>query len=435
MPLTFLVSRQDEPARTDEFLFNQDRVLIGRDAASDLTLPDPNRMVSKQHALVERQEEAWSVTDLGSKNLTFLNERRLIPNQPVPIHDGDRLGIGDYSIAFRVVPEPVPEPEPEPYRGDVTMMMPGLANPFDEDARALADVVGRIARGHAAELPGRADDALRDAVARAFESVGEDASGVLALVASTVQPVDPTATAFAVPARRRYGPPPTLTPLASPPASAPAVPPPPLPPPAEPAWAASFDPSPPPPAAARDASDGEAHAAAQAVDLLLDAAVRLSKSQWQFRLEFLGQTVVDTPGTFALHTATPAEARAHLLDGRVPQDERNRRLALVEQAVEDVLVHQVAVLEGYREGVKDGVERLLAELDPENLPEDETEKRGVLGFSFGGRDRALERMERRYREIAAEHRSSFEKRLFRAAFVRAYLRTVDVARSDHGIGR
>jgi adenylate cyclase len=71
---------------------------IGRGAGNPLVLADDR--VSRRHALIHAQGEGefWLV-DLGSRNGTYLNDRRV--QQPVRLRDGDRLRVGGSVFMFR----------------------------------------------------------------------------------------------------------------------------------------------------------------------------------------------------------------------------------------------------------------------------------------------------------------------------------------------
>jgi hypothetical protein len=73
------------------------KYVIGRADDVDLCLDDIS--VSRRHALVAYLDGGWVVTDLGSRNGTWLNGWRL-PG-PAPIGPGDRLDLG--SCRFVVV--------------------------------------------------------------------------------------------------------------------------------------------------------------------------------------------------------------------------------------------------------------------------------------------------------------------------------------------
>ncbi|MDR5683025.1 MAG: FHA domain-containing protein [Armatimonadota bacterium] len=71
--------------------------VLGRSPAAQILLPD--EFASAQHARLVLHGSAFWVEDLGSKNGTYLNERRV--TAPVPIQDGDTLKIGQTVFRFR----------------------------------------------------------------------------------------------------------------------------------------------------------------------------------------------------------------------------------------------------------------------------------------------------------------------------------------------
>jgi hypothetical protein len=68
----------------------RDSILVGRSAACDVVLLTD--AVSRRHARFERTGEAWSVTDLGSMNGTFVGDVRV---ERAPVVRGTRLRLGD----------------------------------------------------------------------------------------------------------------------------------------------------------------------------------------------------------------------------------------------------------------------------------------------------------------------------------------------------
>ncbi len=114
------------------FNLTKDTIAIGRESANDIIINDPE--VSRQHARLIRQDEAYIMEDLGSTNGTFINGTRTVG--PNLLSDGDEIDLGEtvslvykapVSAALETIvspgavlatslePEPVePEPEPEP---------------------------------------------------------------------------------------------------------------------------------------------------------------------------------------------------------------------------------------------------------------------------------------------------------------------------------
>ncbi|WP_295391112.1 type VI secretion system-associated FHA domain protein TagH [uncultured Thiodictyon sp.] len=92
------------PATPTRLNIGEGGCTVGRSASNDLSLSDPDRVVSGHHVRLERRDDALWAIDLGSTNGTFLNrgEERLPAQQSVRLADGDTLAIGPYELAVAV---------------------------------------------------------------------------------------------------------------------------------------------------------------------------------------------------------------------------------------------------------------------------------------------------------------------------------------------
>src|SRR5829696_8690130 len=66
-------------------------ITLGR--ATECTIPIKDRYLSRRHAEIIFDSDAWIVRDLGSVNGTLLNGTKLIGS--APLHPGDRIMLGD----------------------------------------------------------------------------------------------------------------------------------------------------------------------------------------------------------------------------------------------------------------------------------------------------------------------------------------------------
>jgi type VI secretion system protein len=84
---------------------------IGRAADNDLVLPDPERVVSKQHCVIRQEDGRYVVVDL-SANGTFLNDgaNRLVRDHAVPLVAGDTIHLGAFTLT--VVSIILPDEDP-----------------------------------------------------------------------------------------------------------------------------------------------------------------------------------------------------------------------------------------------------------------------------------------------------------------------------------
>lgn len=146
---------------------------VGRASTCCIRIHDER--MSRRHALLSFDGEAVTVSDLGSRNGTFVNDRRA--DAPVRLTPGDRVRIGGSTFLF----EPSVDLVPSRFTGGAVV--------FDDEARldeALrvdaaaadpADLLGRLAlRLSAAEDPASALSAAAEVVTHGF---GAEAGGVL----------------------------------------------------------------------------------------------------------------------------------------------------------------------------------------------------------------------------------------------------------------
>jgi pSer/pThr/pTyr-binding forkhead associated (FHA) protein len=63
--------------------------------------------VSKRHAMIRRNESGFEVLDLSSRNGTWLNAQKLVPNKPYSFPSGSQLRMGQMRllVVYRSVPK------------------------------------------------------------------------------------------------------------------------------------------------------------------------------------------------------------------------------------------------------------------------------------------------------------------------------------------
>ncbi len=83
----------------DRIALAEGRVAIGQSSSNDIPLPfDPT--VSRLHAVLENLPSGWCISDLNSRNGTFLNGERIWGEQP--LRPGDEVRVGQTTLVFRV---------------------------------------------------------------------------------------------------------------------------------------------------------------------------------------------------------------------------------------------------------------------------------------------------------------------------------------------
>lgn len=87
------------PEQGTRFELKDSPVTLGRDSDSTIFLDDVT--VSRRHAELLRDNNVWTLTDVGSLNGSYVN-KKLIDSRD--LHSGDEVQIGKYRFLFLQVP-------------------------------------------------------------------------------------------------------------------------------------------------------------------------------------------------------------------------------------------------------------------------------------------------------------------------------------------
>jgi pSer/pThr/pTyr-binding forkhead associated (FHA) protein len=83
------------PSKGSRFLIATETVSIGRSPESDVFLDDVT--VSRSHAVINRSDSGFTLSDLGSLNGTYINNQSL---KSTPLQCGDEIQIGKFHLIF-----------------------------------------------------------------------------------------------------------------------------------------------------------------------------------------------------------------------------------------------------------------------------------------------------------------------------------------------
>jgi pSer/pThr/pTyr-binding forkhead associated (FHA) protein len=83
------------PSISSRFLLDSKNVKIGRDLNNEICFDDIT--VSRSHAMIEKNENGYSIRDLGSLNGTYLNA---VAIKESSIIAGDEIQIGKYHLTL-----------------------------------------------------------------------------------------------------------------------------------------------------------------------------------------------------------------------------------------------------------------------------------------------------------------------------------------------
>jgi len=99
--LTFGNGQQVQLSGESVAVGRYDHDLGGVQPEVDLSKFDGADTASRLHAVIERNGNNYSLTDLNSTNSTRINGKRLEPDTPIPVNDGDALQFGKITCTFK----------------------------------------------------------------------------------------------------------------------------------------------------------------------------------------------------------------------------------------------------------------------------------------------------------------------------------------------
>ncbi|MGH7496404.1 MAG: type VI secretion system-associated FHA domain protein [bacterium] len=420
MPVKLKVTLANQPSMEQEFLYHQDPITIGREKSNVLQLPDAVRkLVSRFHARIERNGEGFQLIDLDSRNHTFLNNQIVETGKAYPLRDGDRINIGGYILNFFVLRIPADD-APEPGVG---------LNPFLNEANELTRIFSRLGQKYALEEAMLRTENLQQALAEPLQELANSAVGEI------IQEVLGLRSAVPAPPPESFDPqwPDLLSQLQelqdeneklrreSRPLEQALVEP--RMPDLETTATGSY------------ASEPQYARLSRAFELLLETMVKLIQTPFKFVSEFEGRTIFQQAEVFKLYRSSAGDLHQQILASQVSEAKVNELLAQLKQAAENVITHQMALLEGYRACVEEGTRELLQRTDPEIIRRELGNQKLILGpisipwrrLPFFFQWKIWQAYRNRHRELATEDRGVIEQRLFHRAFMKGYDKRIAAA--------
>jgi type VI secretion system protein len=91
------------PGQIFEKSMEQGTITIGRSEENDWVLPDPERLVSSRHCVIQYKDRRYYLTDNSTNGVELLSAGiRLRRGNSEPLEDGEVIRIGDYEIRARI---------------------------------------------------------------------------------------------------------------------------------------------------------------------------------------------------------------------------------------------------------------------------------------------------------------------------------------------
>ena len=149
--LTITSYHKITPGQCPEKSMDQGVMAIGRNSDNDWVLPDPERLVSSQHCVIQYKDGRYYLTDNSTNGVELVNAGiRMRRGNSEPLQDGELIRIGDYEIQARIDFN-VQALDSQPFSGDSPNSFDGRGG--EQACTCTCDraaVPGRLVDGHAA---------------------------------------------------------------------------------------------------------------------------------------------------------------------------------------------------------------------------------------------------------------------------------------------
>lgn len=337
MPIKLQVVKEDDDGEPADYLFEQDRITIGRGSGNDLTLPD--QKVSTEHAEIRSKDGDYHLWDRDSKNKTYVNGREVGNEEPYILGSGDVFQVGDFRIEF--APLFMPSSETTAYAEDSDDV-----NPFEKHTRDLASALEGLAETYKFAPSDQREESFAEAIHNHLDSDIAEEEGVQHVLSK-----------LGVGSEEAH----------------------------EPKAASSAEEPPLPPTV---------------VEALLDSVARMIEIPDHFWREFTGKDLEHSSEKAALYDADPDELHQYLLGEDLSEEEREERLERLSEAVDSLVSHNMAMLTGYRKAVMSGTKKILDEVDPTEVVDTDANQGGMMDSLLGGGEKSdLEQLQKRWKEL------------------------------------
>ncbi|WP_110946871.1 type VI secretion system-associated FHA domain protein TagH [Pseudomonas bohemica] len=135
--LTITSYHKITPGQIPEKSMDNGVMAIGRSQENDWILPDPERLVSSRHCVIQYKDGRYYLTDNSTNGVELVNAGiRLRRGNSEPLEDGELIRIGDYEIRARI---------------DFEMKLPGADLTGADSSNSFDALMGR--QNSAASMP------------------------------------------------------------------------------------------------------------------------------------------------------------------------------------------------------------------------------------------------------------------------------------------
>lgn len=378
-----------------ELIKNNFPIEIGRNIDCDIPLEDERKLVSRKHAKIDSLDNEFVLFDLGSRNATYLNNEKLLPEKQYSIKINDVIRIGEYLVQIYNI-------QKQDNKSDDSQKTMIFSSPFAKEVKNLAESFKNLSAKYTLVEDPMRDEYLKMDFLSNFSEVNLDIvepfiSDYFSQNVSVKSENDKWVN-YAAPKvvsdEQNFNSP-------------------------------IFEKK-----SAQENSNYNFFNSqfTNSIDILLESISKLIQGFWHFRQEFFGVTIYQS-----IPVTSVEELKKFLFDPSLTNDESKSRLELFNEELIKIQSHQVGLLDGYKDSINDGLENVLNEMNPEILTDKINNQKLKIGsiniqfkyIPFYAKIKSIQMVKSIHKKIQTDI-NAIERKHFRPAFMKGYQKRINI---------
>jgi len=394
MKLKITINKKKDSALPQKLEIDKFPIVIGRDEKNEIVLPDVKKIISRNHAKILETDGFLQLVDLGSANCTYLNDEKILPSNEYALKSSDSIKIGEYELSLEIVFER----DTRTFDDQKTMI---FDSPFANEISSFSQELKKLSDKYTFDNSPGKEEMLRFSIMQSLGAMENNEATKIISEYFTHKFLDGINTSGSAEVKLGGS---------------------------QPAFSEYDQPK------IEKISKQVVSSSSQSVtnysfsshfsstvDIMLDNLIKLIQGFLHFRQEFFGVTIYHT-----IPTGSLKEIKEYLFNPEISTEEQNKRINLIKEEAQKLLVHQIGLLEGYNISVTEGSQALLQSLDPE-LIEKEAERKQASGIAnllpYSKKLKTLQLINESYKKFISDP-YHLEKKFFRPAFIKGYQKRI-----------
>lgn len=383
MIINIKINNVKDPQYEEEAEINRFPAFIGRSDSNSIYLQDLHKIISRKHSKIDLLDDELILSDLDSRNHTFLNDEKLIPNKAYKLFENDIIRIGDYKIIINFIHR---FEEPDDLDDEKTMI---FSSPFSEELKSIFESLSNLSYKYNNLDQTTREEYLKFSMIQSLSEydISEINFDVLkhfqeSISGENIQDIHLKSNSVKnqLPLEKKFE--------------------------------------------HKNVSEQEnsfGEYFLEMFDILLNSFNKLLQGFWHFRQEFFGVTIYQSIPTDSL------EHTKEFLFGIEDKEEEKKRTKILKDELNKILYHQIGLLEGYKKSVEKGCSQLLNELSDKTLDEEINKTNFEIGpvkvpyryLPIISKLSKIDIMNRKIK-LAIKDSNIIEQKYFRPAFLKGY---------------